>query len=145
MIGIIAVACPLPEGMKKFRKFWKISIISAVAHCGRPFIRLAQAYTTVSMIRPDFMMTRIVLESPTTTMASIICEKEVERSSQMFSALRLSMIDVTIPPIMNTALISLRYQPNTSEPTTIRMIASAIPATITFCLPVNAPSWCGSI
>ena len=43
MIGMIAVAWPLPEGMKKFRKFWKISIISAVAHWGRPFIRLAQA------------------------------------------------------------------------------------------------------
>ena len=85
-------------------------------------------------------MTRIVLDRPTTTIASIIWEKEVERSLQMFSALRPSISDVMTPPITKTALISLRYHSKRSEPNTIMMIASTIPATMTFCLPVKDPS-----
>ena len=58
----------------------------------------------------------------------------------MSSALRLSITDVRMPPMRNTALISLRYQPKFREPNTIITIARAMPATMTFCLPVKVPS-----
>ena len=39
IIGIMAVACPEPDGMKKLIMFWITSIISAVAHVGSPSMR----------------------------------------------------------------------------------------------------------
>ena len=141
-MGMIAVAWPEPEGMKKLMMFWAISMAMAEPYLPRPVMTEDSACTTVSMMTPFCMITRMARARPTTTMPMAISLNAVSRLSLICSGLKPAMMETTRAEMMNTALISFSQKPSFREPYTMVATVRIMDSRMIFCLVVKSTfSW----
>ena len=111
IMGILVTACPEPEGIRKLIRVWTISIAMEESHPGRFVKGIESPYTTVSIIWPDWRMTRIPLAIPIMRQATAISLNPLAIFSAMVFGPHPIIKELTTPMIRKVVAISPNPHP----------------------------------
>lgn len=134
IIGIVAEACPLPEGIKKFIIICTIYIPITDKALGKALIAFAKLYTTVSMINPSVITIKIPRATPTTSAPKAIDFAPTTNSLAILLGPRPPIKPLIIPMARKVEPISTIYQPYLNTPVIITAKPTITASSISLCL-----------